>query len=373
MTDILIRDQLRLSVEAASGGKQTVLYTAKGQPSYMTIVERFESSEFGSSIGMGSVHPAFIVNDQIIDQIYVGTYNGSVLNGELVSQPYTDPQLGGNQTIWQLMNLARACGRGFHLMTNLEWVATAYRGLIDGGKNLGNTDAGGKDQKGGKGQLIAGQTEFTYTGSGGAAWTHNGSPVGIHDMVGNVHEFVTGLRVVGGEIQVSINNHNALYVGELYDDMSQWAAIHATEGYLITPQWTGSILTGDYVATTPQSIRVSDNPAIVQDYTIGHQSWERFVEANFTNNGANKVSVQALATLRNHGVYPIDSFVPKSAFVSPSLNTFAYADSLQERIPVRAGSVTNGIAAGLFNCGINQNRTSASNVYTGRPCYVKPF
>lgn len=373
MTDILIRDQLRLSVEAASGGKQTVLYTAKGQPSYMTIVERFEAGEFGSSVGMGSVHPAFIVNDQIIDQFFVGTYNGSVQNGELVSQPYTDPQLGGNQTIWQLMDLARACGRGFHLMTNLEWVATAYRGLIDGGKNLGNTDAGGKDQKGGKGQLIAGQTEFTYTGSGGAAWTHNGSPVGIHDLVGNCHEFVTGWRVLGGELQVSINNNNALYIGALYDDMSQWAAIHATEGYLITPQWTGSIQTNDYVATTPQSIRVSNDPSVVKDYTIGHESWGQFTEDKFTNNGAQKVSVQAIATLRNHGLYPIDSFSPKSATVSPKNNTFAYTDNIVgERLPVRGG-LFNGNASGLLNGGAVLDRNTTANVYTGRPCYVKPF
>ena len=32
---ILIKDSLRQSVELASGGLQTVLYTAKGQPTYM--------------------------------------------------------------------------------------------------------------------------------------------------------------------------------------------------------------------------------------------------------------------------------------------------------------------------------------------------
>ncbi len=39
MTTILIKDTLRQSVEAASGGLQTVLYTAKGQPSFMNIIE----------------------------------------------------------------------------------------------------------------------------------------------------------------------------------------------------------------------------------------------------------------------------------------------------------------------------------------------
>ena len=42
MTTILIKDALRQSVEAASGGLQTVLYTAKGQPSFMNIIEKFD-------------------------------------------------------------------------------------------------------------------------------------------------------------------------------------------------------------------------------------------------------------------------------------------------------------------------------------------
>ena len=39
---ILIKDSLRQSVEAASGGEQTVLYTTKGQPTYMNIIQKFD-------------------------------------------------------------------------------------------------------------------------------------------------------------------------------------------------------------------------------------------------------------------------------------------------------------------------------------------
>jgi len=38
MPSIFVKDDLRASVEAASGGRQTVLYTALGQPTYMNII-----------------------------------------------------------------------------------------------------------------------------------------------------------------------------------------------------------------------------------------------------------------------------------------------------------------------------------------------
>ena len=41
---ILVKDSLRQSVELASGGEQTVLYTAKGQPTYMNIIQKFDLS-----------------------------------------------------------------------------------------------------------------------------------------------------------------------------------------------------------------------------------------------------------------------------------------------------------------------------------------
>ena len=57
---ILIKDSLRQSVEAASGGEQTVLYTAKGQPTYMNIIQKFDLSTIDASLS--GIHPAFIVN-----------------------------------------------------------------------------------------------------------------------------------------------------------------------------------------------------------------------------------------------------------------------------------------------------------------------
>jgi len=47
MTEILISDPLRKSIEAATDGKCTVLYTSKGYPTYMTIIPAFNCEEQG--------------------------------------------------------------------------------------------------------------------------------------------------------------------------------------------------------------------------------------------------------------------------------------------------------------------------------------
>jgi len=75
MPTIFIKDDFRAAVEAASGGRQTVLYTAQGQPSVMNIIPAFNLQDIDPSLGTG-VHPAFVVGGVQKSQIFVGTYQG---------------------------------------------------------------------------------------------------------------------------------------------------------------------------------------------------------------------------------------------------------------------------------------------------------
>ena len=54
-------DSLRASVEAASGGRQTVLYTALGQPTFLNVIPKFNGPDVDAGLPAG-VHPAFVVN-----------------------------------------------------------------------------------------------------------------------------------------------------------------------------------------------------------------------------------------------------------------------------------------------------------------------
>jgi phosphate/sulfate permease len=59
MFSVYFKDPLRASVEAASGGKRTVIYDDKKNPSIMYDIPKFKNSDIDSSLGTDT-HPAFI-------------------------------------------------------------------------------------------------------------------------------------------------------------------------------------------------------------------------------------------------------------------------------------------------------------------------
>lgn len=72
---IFIKDDLRASVEAATGGLVTVLYTAAGHPSYMNVIPKFNLQDIDPALGTG-VHPAFIVNGVEKSELFIGQHVG---------------------------------------------------------------------------------------------------------------------------------------------------------------------------------------------------------------------------------------------------------------------------------------------------------
>ena len=117
-----LKDTLRESVEAATGGKVTVLYDDKGYPSYMNVIPKFKVEDIDASLGTG-VHPAFIVGGVEKSEIFIGQYQAHVKDGIPVSMPGFKPTTSVD------FDTAKAyCknkGQGWHLMTNWEWAAMA--------------------------------------------------------------------------------------------------------------------------------------------------------------------------------------------------------------------------------------------------------
>ena len=91
---------LRSQIELASGGKQTVVFTPKGQPCFMYVVKKFKIEDVRPNLPFTGVHPMFIVDGVEHDEIYVGVYEASRINGELVSQPNTIPFTGAGLPWW---------------------------------------------------------------------------------------------------------------------------------------------------------------------------------------------------------------------------------------------------------------------------------
>ena len=108
---IFIKDSLRAAVEAASGGTVTVLYTAKGQPTYMHVIPRFNLQDIDPALGNGT-HPAFIVNGVEKSELFIGQHTGCLRDGELLSLPGVEPL--HSVTFDEALAYGSACGQGFH-------------------------------------------------------------------------------------------------------------------------------------------------------------------------------------------------------------------------------------------------------------------
>lgn len=356
MSTISIKDSLRQSIEAASNGEQTVLYTAKGQPTFMNIIKKFDLSTIDSSLS--GTHPAFIVNGVEKDAIYIGTYASTLKNGELISIPNSTANITLNHDTANVN--ARACGAGFHLMTNAEWSAAALLSYKNLTQPNGNTYYGrsiedatqfgrrvdGLDASAG----ITSGTPTTLTGSGPVTWRHNQKYNGISDLAGNRPEVTTGARLFNGEVQVIANNNAAMATTDLSASSAAWMAIDATTGLLVTPNGLG---------TTAGTVKLALSGTA--DYTL--VSAQSALFSAMTNPAAtNKVSAAAINTLKSLCLYPISN----TGLGSDILTHF----STDERMCVRGGSYIGGISSGIFCLDATLART-ATNLHS-RLAYYTP-
>ena len=353
---ILIKDSLRQSVEAASGGEQTVLYTAKGQPTYMNIIQKFDLSTIDASLS--GIHPAFIVDGVEKPEIFVGTYLGKLVNGELLSLPNVDPSASINFD--NFSTYARACGAGHHLMTNAEWSAVALQCYKNDTQPFGNTYYGrssenplliGRRQDGLNPGNTAG-TARTLTGSGPVEWRHNRKPSGIADLSGNVWEWSAGMRLMNGEIQVIADNNAALHTIDMSATSAQWKAIDAVTGNLVTPDGNG---------TTTGTVKFANSGT--SDYTINGASFGAIRNLSTTN----PVSAAALARLKALCLYPVIEDTAK--FNSDGLWKTIDAG---ERTPFRGGSWNNAANAGVFALHLGYARSNVNTNIGARPAFVNP-
>ena len=142
-------DAIKLAVEAATGGKNTVLFDDLGNPSIMVRIPKFKISDVIQG-GSNSVHPAFIVNGVEKDEIFISKYQNIVVNDRAYSLPMQDPK------VYIDFDTARkACenkGKGWHLMTNAEWAAIALwckkNGYFPRGNNNYGSDVSYPHEKG---------------------------------------------------------------------------------------------------------------------------------------------------------------------------------------------------------------------------------
>lgn len=293
---------LKKVVEASSGGAQTVLFTKSGQPTFVNVIKKFNVEGANPALvtaGITGVHPAFKVGAKVLDQIYVGTYPTALVNGELVSQPWQTAIGVGNFYASQLVPLFTATGLNAHGCTTAE--ASLLRSLCLqanynplgndalGASSVNNTQFGIRIDGKSVGSADTTSTNALYgmnkgtallTGSSPASFRFGNSPTGISDIGSGYIGLTYGVRIIKGEVQVhkdALLKNNADSSYDLYttirmgnsnhaDFLTDWRAIDATTGALITPTYTGTLTigetsgvdSGNYVVTTPNSVKITE-------------------------------------------------------------------------------------------------------------------
>lgn len=334
-------DDLKLSIEALSGGKNTVLFDDLGMPSVMVPFPKLKMSDLIAG-GSENIHPAFSVDGVEKSVIYVSKYQNIVLNERGYSLPMRDPRASLNFD--QAVAYCRNKGKGWSLTPYSLWSAIALwcrkNGTMPRGNNNYGADHAYGHEKGVPTYYESGKIARCATGSGPNTWNHNWMPDGIADLNGNVWEWCAGMRLMNGEIQIIPYANCMAADASMGASSTLWKAI-AADGTLVEPGSAGT-LKYNYVSG---HIQLTSGDITPED------TWRGDTYQNMTLDSALTVPEIAKALL----IYPDE---PGGDYGGDG----HYMNNSGERLPVCGGYWDNTSNAGVFVVSLSSPR---SNSITG--------
>ena len=208
--------------------KAVIVKDEHGLPNYMVMFYLEPLLNTGQGAGLKTPE-MFIVNGKAVPAVLISQYTNGMINGIPASLPYQQPAESVSY-----INAARLCrekGKGWHLMTNTEWVYLMEEANRLGHKISGNTNHGkNAENPEEKGWCYDGYT--CLTGLDPLAWSHDGTKDGVFGLCGNFWEWTAGLRLHRGVIEYIKDNDAA---AADYDEYStEWvpAAVDGRELFL---------------------------------------------------------------------------------------------------------------------------------------------
>lgn len=254
-------DDMKVAVEALSGGKNTVILDDQDMPSIMVAFPKFKISEVITG-GSENIHPAFMVGGVEKDVIYVSKFQNIVMNDRAYSLPFKDPAV--NINFDNAVSRCRNKGEGWGLMPYSVWSAIALwcrkNGTMPRGNNKYGKDVSYTHEKGVQTSTDSDRTGRCATGSGPATWNHNWLPDGIADLNGNVSEWTAGFRTVDGELQI-IPYANCMQSSvSMASGSTEWKAI-TKDGSLVAPGTANTLkwgVSGGKLQLTSGDVTVED-------------------------------------------------------------------------------------------------------------------
>ena len=331
-----------------------------GKPSVMVYVKKFYLDDVID--GAEHIpHPAFIVDGKELDGIYISKFQNVIIDGNAYSLPGLDPAT--NIDFDSALSACLSKGDGFHLMSAIEWGAIALWCQKNGWLPYGNNDVGKDIREEKSVAKISYRNEEkgicrTATGSGPVEWSHNRQTDGIYDLNANVWEWMGGLRLVFGELQVLPNNNGASARYSQSSISDDWCAIDGTSGAFIRPDGNGR---------TKNSVKldyIDGRWVYVTDELSSLSASIRF--GDFADVSAHtSICQRAKEFLYSLGCLPC-----RDGYDYHGVSLYAN-NGEAERIAFRGGRYSQGLNTGVFKTCLDDPRSYSGDAVGFRSAYYK--
>lgn len=298
--------------------RNVVVFDNEGIPSIMIRFDKCTNADLFKG-GSNQTHPAFIIDGKEVDEIYIAKYPCTLINGKPYSLPYTKPA-----TDIDLDSAAQTCfskGEGWHLLTAAEYGLVALESEKNGTPPRGNTNFGASHSHPEEKGVRCDGSYKTAAGSGPSTWAHDHTPFGVYDLCGNVWEWINGLRLMDGQIEVIENNN----------------AANPVNFEAASPLWNPVLCNGE-----PTHFVINENglKLTAGDETYG--TWDGCAWKDLQCDIKPPELLKALA------------LCPES---SASKGSFLFVDLGGERLPIRGGYWHDGAGTGVFALDLDRPRS----------------